>query len=306
MNGYNNYIAAVVALLSATTVSGRGTDAVHQTASTTPASATPAPVEIEITTGDDTNDVELPDVFGPQARPHLLGDDEVAKLLVRTSGGVCSGTPITGTNHVVTAAHCVLTDSGEVTQRTVVRDGHRYPAVAVLVDTEYAEHATAENDAAVLILAEQLPGPSVRIGTVLPDSGDLTLAGYQPLESDGSLNRNKDVITNPRPKGATGNVKVTYEPAACVTPASALDVTPAHVMVPCGLVPGASGGGFYAKVNGEYVLVGILSSVTTDLTTNGVVPLASLQKLLAHPEQFTHGFSSDSNDSPRHDRIERS
>ena len=119
MNGHNNYIAAVVALLSAATVSGTDAVAARRTAPTTPASAAPAPVEIEIdATG--RNDVVLPSVFDPLARPHLLGDDDVADLLVRTTGGVCSGTPITGTNYVVTAAHCVLTTSGEVTQRTVV------------------------------------------------------------------------------------------------------------------------------------------------------------------------------------------
>ena len=44
----------------------------------------------------------------------------------------------------------------------------------------------------------------------------------------------------------------------------------------------------------------------TDLTTNGVVPLASLHKLLANPEKYVHDFSSNSNDSPRHDRVELS
>jgi len=52
-------------------------------------------------------------------KPRVL-DDGVAEVLVRSVRSVCSGTPITGTVYVFTAAHCVLTKSGEVTQRTVV------------------------------------------------------------------------------------------------------------------------------------------------------------------------------------------
>ncbi len=82
-----------------------------------------------------------------------------------------------GTVYVVTAAHCVLTDSGEVTPRTVVRDDIRYTAVAVLVDTDYHDHPSAELDAAVLVMAQVIPGPSARVGSALPDSGQVTLAG---------------------------------------------------------------------------------------------------------------------------------
>jgi len=38
------------------------------------------------------------------------------------------------------------------------------------------------------------------------------------------------------------------------------------------------------------VLVGILSTVTADLSANGVVPLASLHELLEHPDRYAHGF----------------
>src|SRR6187431_2568252 len=57
--------------------------------------------------------------------PHLLEGD-IADLIVPFHGGLCSGTPITGTVYVVTAAHCVLTRSGEVRKRAVVRDGVLY------------------------------------------------------------------------------------------------------------------------------------------------------------------------------------
>ena len=94
----------------------------------------------------------------PLDRPHLL-DDAFADVIVRLHGHVCTGTPITGTVYVVTAAHCVLTDSGEVTQRTIVRDHVRYPAVAVLVDTAYSDHPSEELDAAVLDHGSGHPWP---------------------------------------------------------------------------------------------------------------------------------------------------
>ena len=223
-------------------------------------------------------------------RPRLL-DDAIGDLVVRLNGNVCSGTPITGTVYVVTAAHCVLTESGEVTQRTVVRDHIRYPAVAVLVDTGYHDHPSEALDAAVLVMAQAIPGPSVRVGAALPDSGSVTLVGFQPIDSDGSLLRGTSSDGLPRPKGASGTrAALPYGPAGCVDPVDGLDVSAARVMVPCGLVPGASGGGLYAEQDGELVLVGILSTVTADQSANGVVPLASLHELLEHPDRYAHGF----------------
>ena len=214
-----------------------------------------------------------------------------ADVVVRLHGEVCSGTPIAGTVYVVTAAHCVLTDSGEVTQRTIVRDHLRYPAVAVLVDTDYHDHPSEELDAAVLIMAQVIPGPSARVGSALPNSGQVTLSGYQPIDSDGTLAAGPRSDDHPLPNGATGTrIDFPYRPAGCVGSVRSLDVSAARVMVPCGLVPGASGGGLFTEDNGELVLVGILSTVTADLSANGIVPLASLHELLEHPDRYAHGF----------------
>jgi Trypsin-like peptidase domain len=226
----------------------------------------------------------------PLARPHLI-DDAFADVIVRLHGHVCTGTPITGTVYVVTAAHCVLTDSGEVEQRTIVRDHIRYPAVAVLINTAYFDHPSEELDVAVLVMAQVIPGPSARVGTSLPNSGQVTLAGYQPIASDGSLLRDRQPDNGPLPKGATGTrVDFPYQPAGCVESVQSLEVSAARVMVPCGLVPGASGGGLFTEENGELVLVGILSTVTSDLSANGIVPLASLHELLEHPDRYAQGF----------------
>ena len=55
--------------------------------------------------------------------PRVIGGD-VADVLIRVRGGAfCSGTPISGTVYVVTAAHCVLDHEGRVAPRSVVRDG---------------------------------------------------------------------------------------------------------------------------------------------------------------------------------------
>lgn len=302
MNGHHKYIAAVAAFLSAAALGATGVPAAARSEQA-PAASAPAAAEataIEVKTANPVD--PYPAAVDLLARPHVL-DGDAADLVVRLVGSVCTGTPITGTLFVVTAAHCVLTKTGEVTQRTVVRDHKRYPAVAVLVNTEYHEHPTAENDAAVLILSQEIPGPSARVGTALPDTGELTLVGFQPIDTDGSLLRGKDIYSHPVPKGTTGStVYLPYKPAGCVTDASTFDVTTVRVMVPCGLIPGASGGGLYTKDASGFVLVGIVSSVTSDLKSNGVVPLESLLELLDNPTQYAHGFDS----GPGHqDRVER-
>jgi hypothetical protein len=214
------------------------------------------------------------------SRPHVL-EGAVADVIVRLRGGRCSGTPITGTVYVVTAAHCVLTASGEVTRRTVVRDNTTYPAVGVLVDTHYHDHPSAALDAAVLIMAHVIPGPSARVGSSLPDSGQVTLVGYQPIDSDGTLLR---------ARGPRARIDVSLRPAGCVESVESLELSAARVMVPCGLVPGASGGGLFVEDKGEFVLVGILSTVTADLSANGIVPSAALLELLEHPDRYAHAF----------------
>ena len=84
--------------------------------------------------------------------PHLI-EGKVADVLVRIGGsGSCSGTPITGTRYVVTAAHCVLDHNGDLQVRTVTRGDVTYTAVAVLIDTTYHERQTSQLDAAVLVM----------------------------------------------------------------------------------------------------------------------------------------------------------
>jgi len=58
--------------------------------------------------------------------------------------------------------------------------------------------------------------------------------------------------------------------------------------IPCGLLPGASGGGVFIELDGTIVLVGIVSTVSVDVSSNGVVPLESLHQLLRDPARYRH------------------
>ncbi|MGD9702439.1 MAG: serine protease [Acidimicrobiia bacterium] len=214
----------------------------------------------------------------------------VADVLVRVRGGaVCSGTPITGTRYVVTAAHCVLDRHGDAAARTVVRDGETYTATAVYVADRYFDAPEPQLDAAVLVMDEVLPGLSATIGATIPTTGTVTVAGFQPLDTDGTLLRGTRPHDLPTPKGATGNlIKIESAPTGCTVPTGSLSVTDSSVEIPCGLIPGASGGGMFTELDGTIVLVGIVSTVSVELSSNGVVPLESLHELLRDPAKYRH------------------
>jgi len=225
----------------------------------------------------------------PATGPRLVRG-AVADALVQVQGGtVCSGTPITGTRYVVTAAHCVLDRQGNAAARTVVRHGVTYTAEAVLVDDRYVEEPTAQLDAALLVMDQIVPGGSATIGAAIPTTGSVTIAGFQALDSDGTLLRGRGPHDRLVPKGATGSViEIESAPAGCTAPSVSLSVIGGRVDIRCGLIPGASGGGLFTEVNGTLVLVGIVSTVTFDLSVNGVVPLESLHELLRHQDEYWH------------------
>ena len=134
-------------------------------------------------------------------RPHVL-DARLADVLVRVRGGpACSGTPITGTTFVVTAAHCVLDPHGAVARyATVRRDGVDYKPVSVLVNPAYHNSPSPLLDAAVLVMDQTIPGSSATLGHQFPTAGQLTVAGFQPLDSDGTLLRGTRYDNRPLPQ----------------------------------------------------------------------------------------------------------
>jgi hypothetical protein len=245
-----------------------------------------------------TGEVVLPPVVSAAAttatssRPHVLGGAAREATVQVRHGARCSGTPITDTRLVVTAAHCVLEADGSVAAyRTVVHDGVEYEPAAVVVDQTYGVSPSPRLDAALLVMAAPIPGASATLGDDFPTHGLVTLAGFQALDTDGTPRRAFRGDQRPLRQGSKGAV-VTIESAVagCVHRVSELMITGDQVKAPCGLVPGASGGGLFTEHDGELTLVGIVSTVDARLTYNGVVPLASVHELLDSRAAHTYGM----------------
>jgi hypothetical protein len=223
---------------------------------------------------------------------HLL-DGGVADVLVHVRGSsVCSGTPIAGTRYVVTAAHCVLDRVGEVVSPIVERGDVQYRALEVLIDRGYTTAPSARLDAAVLVMDRVIPGPSARLGDTLPGQDVVTLAGFQPLDTDGTLLRPRNAEAHATPTGVTGGVvRIETALAGCVRDVSAVEVTSSRLTVPCGLVRGASGGGLLAEDDRGPVLVGVVSTVSFDLSSNGVTPMSAVHRLIENPGRYAYVLS---------------
>ena len=117
----------------------------------------------------------------------------------------------------------------------------------------------------------------------------MTLAGYQPVDTDGSLLRGAGPHDRPSPRLSDSHViLVESVPAGCTTNVDDIRVATHRVDVPCGLIPGASGGGLFVDTDGATILVGIISTVTDDLSSNGVVAAASLADLLRQPRRYRY------------------
>ena len=72
-----------------------------------------------------------------------------------------------------------------------------------------------------------------------------------------------------------------------------MDTTPTRVTAHCGLIPGSSGGALLARTGDQLILVGIISTVASDLSASGIVPLVSLHELLQHPDTYFHDLARD-------------
>lgn len=260
---------------------------------TTGVSLSPPTASVVAETSGLGNDAaEAADVL---SQPHLL-QGEIAAVIVRVRGSsLCSGTPIDGLPIVITAAHCVLDGAGDVTTLTVVRDGVEHVPRAVLVNPRYHDAPSPQLDAAALIMDQAIPGAAARLGDGLPTHGLVTLAGLQSIDTDGTLLRGTSYDNRPTPKGVTGGViMVDALPTGCVHRASSLEIATDHLKVGCGLIPGASGGGLFAERECRLVLLGIVSTVSFDLSHNGLTPLAAVHELLNNPGGYTHALPDDS------------
>jgi hypothetical protein len=224
---------------------------------------------------------------GPSAQvsgtPIRLASDEESGYLVTVHGprsGFCSGAPITGTNLVVTAAHCVVVrDPDAVGTRynlRVERSGVRYEVLEVYADMSWEEGWKPEDDVAVLVMEYPIPGPGLALAEAFEPAA-ATLVGFQPA-SNGAWLRGLDYDSHIDTVRTTNHANA---PAACsIIATSFVQSKYGHWWVPCGMVPGVSGGPLVvAGVSGP-TLIGVSSSVDFDLEFNGVAPVEKVQYLL--------------------------
>lgn len=212
-----------------------------------------------------------------------------ASFLVKVKGpGTCSGSPIKGTNLVITAAHCVMEPgTGAIGGRYDLRvehEGTRFDVVEAYVDMQVAALPHPEDDVAILVLDRQIPGADLEIAPFFDGKLDTKLIGYQPSTGRGSWLRGKDYASH------SDSLPMSFvtRPAVCKVPAGTARWVkdPGIWSVPCGLVPGASGGPLVAIIDGKSALVGVASTVNKSLTHNGIAPLAKVHELLKNGDKY--------------------
>ena len=89
-----------------------------------------------------------------------------------------------------------------------------------------------------------------------------------------------------------GLITIESAPAGCTVPTGSLSVSDSRMDIPCGLLPGASGGGVFIELDGTIVLVGIVSTVSVEVSSYGVVPQESLDELLRDQARYRHDVAA--------------
>lgn len=237
--------------------------------------------------------------FQTSAEPALIrhASQEESTHLVRVlSKGKCSGIPIKGTLYVVTAAHCVLDKyTGKFTSKYDVRveyNDTRYDVSGVLVQEISAPTkgtVFSSTDMAVLVLTKSIPGIGVDFGSHEDIRTGGTLIGYQPLT-------NKDSFYHPssHDKLTSVGLTTTTAPAACTFTGSQVTAIKDFWSIPCGMIPGGSGGPVLVLKNGKLLLVGVLSSVDASLSSNGITSVSVAAAMLLNPDRYYYSLTNDS------------
>lgn len=230
---------------------------------------------------------------GEVREPRFASSQEAASLVRVVAQGNCSGVPLKGTFYVVTAAHCVLSSvTGKFTPeiRITVKYGENvYEVSRVLVQETHAPvdgEVYTQNDIAILVLTDRIPD----IGVDLGNSADLADGGvmvaYQTLGNATTFYRPKENLDYwPPPSASYGAT-----PAACEFTKRQARKTNNFWFIQCSMLPGASGGPVFSLKENGYHLVGILSSISHDLSFNGVTPISIVKELLDNQSLYTHDF----------------
>jgi hypothetical protein len=94
-------------------------------------------------------------------------------------------------------------------------------------------------------------------------------------------------------------IEIESLPTGCVDRASSVQIAVNKLTVDCGLVPGASGGGLFVEHGRRVVLLGIISTVSDDLSSNGLTPLAAVHELLTHPREYRQPLAEEGRSAPQ-------
>jgi hypothetical protein len=239
----------------------------------------------------------------PRATTDAIGLVAVDARTVTGIGDIvhqCTGTPLRGTNLVVTAGHCVLSVEGTNRvatphQITVSTTTYRNPSVSghvreIIVPLELVagrlQRHRPEHDVALLVTDVDWPDHGVvstaawsaRIGyaayglqTVGPD-GRRLIPGDVPARPCATV----DCTDEPELRRLTNfeSISRTRVLTRC-TGSGAPSGHPA-LEIACGLAAGGSGGPVVQRVDGTGVLVGVVSTMLDDGRRNRAAPAATV------------------------------
>lgn len=221
-----------------------------------------------------------------------IATSQEAIHLVRVHGqGRCSGVALRGP-YVVTAAHCVLDRyTGKFTSVYDVRveyDNVRYDVEGIFAqetDAPSKDRFVSDTDLAILQLSKPIPDIGVELGS----RKDIRLGGivvaYQPLAK-------KSELYHPDTYAELTPLSLRQSPVPAVCEFTGRQVKHREIIwdIPCGMIPGGSGGPVLVVKDGRLLLVGVVSSVNKSLSYNSIAPASLAAEMLLDPEKYYYSL----------------